>query len=118
MSAKALVEELLTLPDVTSQRYLLEEQASLLNDEVASLLKEQADHFLRADIRISLEIANLLSHIAELKGNPLYRALGLLVEANARSIGLGEYTQAIELYDEAAEIYHSLGYMAEQARSQ
>jgi CHAT domain-containing protein/tetratricopeptide (TPR) repeat protein len=118
MIARELVDELLTLPDVATQRYFLKEQTSLLNDEVASLLKEQADHFLRADIRISLEIANLLTHIAELTRNPLYRALGLLVEANARSIGLGEYARAIELYDQAAEIYRSRGYIAEQARSQ
>src|ERR1044071_3533843 len=104
MNASEFVETLVALPAV-KQRNFLEEQAALLNDEVASLLKQQADHFLRADIRTSLEIADLLSYIAELTHNPLYKALGLLVEANGRSIGLGEYSRAIQLYDEAAQIY-------------
>jgi tetratricopeptide (TPR) repeat protein len=43
----------------------------------------------------------------------------LLAEANARSIGgLGEYPRAVELYDEAAEIYRACGRPADQARSQ
>lgn len=118
MNASDLVETLVTLPDAATKQNFLNEQVSSLNDEVASLLKQQADHFLRADIRTSLEIANLLGYIAELTYNPLYKALGLLVEANARSIGLGEYARAIELYDEAAEIYRAHECLAEQARSQ
>ena len=118
MNAMGLVEELVALPDVAAQKHFLDEQTLLLDDEVASLLKKQADHFLRVNIQHSLEIADLLSHIAELTHNQCYGALGLLVEANARSIGLGEYDRAIKLYDEAAEIYRSHGCVAEQARSQ
>lgn len=118
MNENDLVERLLTLPDVTAQQCFLEDHKLLLNGEVARLLKERADHFLRADIRRSLEIASHLSYLTEITDNQLFKALGLLAEANARSIGLGEYDQAIELYDEAAEIYRSHGYIAEQARSQ
>jgi tetratricopeptide (TPR) repeat protein len=63
--------------------------------------------------------ADLLCILSEFTGNPCHRALGLLAEANARSIGgLGEYQRAVELYDEAAEIYRACGRPAEQARSQ
>jgi CHAT domain-containing protein len=118
MNASDLVEMLVALPDVATQRDFLDEQVPLLNDEVAGLLKQQADHLLRVDIHHSLNISDLLHHIAQLTQNPLYGALGLLVEANARSIGLGEFERAIRLYDEAAEIYGLSGCIAEQARSQ
>ena len=118
MNAPDFVEKLVTLPDVASQRNFLNEKVPLLNDEVARLLKAKADHLLRANIHGSLSIAELLHYISEIKHNPLYGALGLLVEANARSIGLGEYERAVSLYDEAAEIYRLNGRVAEQARSQ
>jgi CHAT domain-containing protein len=45
--------------------------------------------------------------------------LGLLAEANARSIGgLGEYQRAVELYDEAAGIYQAHDRLVEQANAQ
>jgi len=118
VNATDLVEALAALSDVIDQRNLLDEQFTSINDEVARLLKQQADHFLRVDIHRSLNIADLLSHIAILTKNPLYEALGLLVEANVNSIGLGKYEQAIKLYDEAAAIYCSHGCIVEQARSQ
>jgi CHAT domain-containing protein len=118
MNASEFVETLVDLGDAVKQRNFIEEQSALLNDEVANLLKQKADHFLRADTRACFEIADLLRYVSDLTRNPAYQALALLVEANTRSIGLGEYTKAIELYDEAAEIYRSHGYVAEQARSQ
>ncbi|HLF75464.1 MAG TPA: CHAT domain-containing tetratricopeptide repeat protein [Anaerolineales bacterium] len=105
MTEAELVEQLLTLPDLAARRRFLEEHRSLLNDEVARLLDLQAAHFLRADVRISIEIAHHLNYMAELVNNPLYKALGLVLEADARGIGLGEYELAIALYDEAVEIY-------------
>jgi CHAT domain-containing protein/tetratricopeptide (TPR) repeat protein len=44
--------------------------------------------------------------------------LGLLAEANACSIGLGQYQQGVERYDEAAGIYEAHGESVRQARSQ
>ncbi len=118
MTEAELVEQLLTLPDLDARKRFLEDNTSLLNDEVVRLLKEQANHLLRTDIRRSLEIADIVYYIAQLTNNVLYKAMGLLIEANGRSIGLSEYDQAIELYDAAAEIYRQQGCVVEQARSQ
>ncbi|MDY6877281.1 MAG: CHAT domain-containing tetratricopeptide repeat protein [Chloroflexota bacterium] len=118
MAPQDLVEQLLALPDVESQRRFLEDHASLLDDEVANALKAQADHFLRADSQSALQMANLLFHMAELSGDLEHRALGLRAEGNVRLFGLGEYQKAIELYDEAARIYQGQGCLVDQAKSQ
>ncbi len=118
MTEAELVDRLLTLPDLTARRCFLEEHQSLLNDEVARLLDLQAAHFLRADIRIMLEIADLFCYMAELTNNLTYKGLGRVTEADARAIGLGEYKFALTLYDEAAEIYQNLENPAEQAWAQ
>lgn len=119
MISPDLVERLLALPDIETQKRFLEEHASLLDDEVASALKEQATQLLRSDIQQSQNVTSILLYLAELTGQPLHRALGVLAEANACSIGgLGEYQRAVELYDEAAEIYRAQGCLVEQARAQ
>ncbi len=119
MNVPDLIQQLLTLPDVEAKKQFLQEHISLLNDELASTLKKQADKFLRSDVRRSLEMGYLICCTAELTDNPLYRALGLLAEANARSIGgLGEYQRAVELYDEAAGIYRDHDRPVEQANAQ
>ena len=52
--------------------------------------------------------------LPELTGNPVTAPLGLLAEANVRSIGgLGEYQRAVDLYDEAAETIQACGNEAE-----
>src|SRR3972149_191279 len=118
MDAQRFVEELLKIADPALQQQFLTEHASSLDDPVAYALKAQADQFLRADIKRSLQVVDLLYHMAELTGNPGHRALGLLAEANARSIGLGLYQRGIDLYDEAAEIYRAQGQVVDQAKSQ
>jgi len=118
MKFQELIDRALTLPDAEAQRLFFADQGLLGKERLASALKERADHFLRADINRSLQAAGLLLSLAEWTGDLQHRALGLLAEANARSIGLGEYEQAIELYDEAARIYQAQGCLVEQARSQ
>jgi len=119
MTCSELSEQLLELPDTEAQKRFLREHASLLDDRVASGLKGQADRYLRTAVQRSLETAELLVYMTELTGNPLYQALGLLAEANARSIGgLGEYQRAVELYDRAAAIYQAHGLPAKQANAQ
>jgi CHAT domain-containing protein len=119
MTHEGFMEQLLALPDTTAQRQFLAEHAALVDDEVADALKGQADRYLRSDVQHSLQTAALLCSLPELTGNPCHRALGLLAEANACSIGgLGEYQRAVELYDEAADIFEARGQPVEQARSQ
>lgn len=118
MTEAELVEQLLILPDTAARQHFLKEHRMLLNDEVARLLDLQAAHYLRSDIRLSLELASYLFYMAELTNNSLYKGWSRVLEADARSIGLGEYELAISLYDEAAEIYQVCENVAEQAWSQ
>ena len=87
MSATNWVEQILALPDTAARRRLVQQHAAALDDDAAIMLKEQADRFLESEVQRSLEIAELLLLGAELTDNPLFAALGLLAEANARSIG-------------------------------
>ncbi|GAB4517334.1 MAG: CHAT domain-containing protein [Anaerolineae bacterium] len=113
-------------PDVTlllsspleRQRELIDAYGPLWGDDAAEGLKRQADALLRSDLQGALATSALLLRLAELTGDPHHRALGLLAEANARSIGLGEYARAEALYAEAASIYESTGQRALQARAQ
>ena len=113
-----LLEQALEMPDLESRKRLFRDHAPLLDDECAEALKAQADQFLRSDIQRCSETAQLLIYQAELNRNPLHRALGLLAEANARSIGLFQFQRAVEIYDEAAAIYEAHGDPVRQARSQ
>ena len=118
-SEQTLIAQLLDLPDETAQRRFLQEHTSQWDDEVADALKAQSDRFLRSDVQRSLEYAGLLDYLAELTGNPLYHALGMLARANSLSIGgLGQYAKALELYDEAAGLYRENGLPVQEARSQ
>ena len=119
MAHQELIAQLVALPDDASQQRFIDENASRLDDCVAEGLKKRADHLLRADAQRSLQIATMLQQIGEVIDDPLHRALGLLAEANVRCLGgLGEYRQAIALYDEAAGIYREHDRLVEEARSQ
>jgi CHAT domain-containing protein/tetratricopeptide (TPR) repeat protein len=118
MASVDLIQQVLGMPDVEAQKRFLREHASLLDDECADALKQQADQFIRSNIQRSQQMADLLLYLAETTGDPLHRALGLLARANACSVGLGEYEKAIELYDQAAQIYQSQDRPVQQARSQ
>ncbi|HKZ55605.1 MAG TPA: CHAT domain-containing protein [Anaerolineales bacterium] len=118
MSAPSLVDQVRTLSDVASLQQLLEANAAGLDEPVAEALKQQADRTLRSDIQQSLKTAELLLRIAELTGHPAFRPLGLLALANARSIGQGEYLEAVELFDRAAHMYREQGREVDQARAQ
>ncbi|HSN75035.1 MAG TPA: CHAT domain-containing tetratricopeptide repeat protein [Anaerolineae bacterium] len=118
MTTQEMIERLLAVGDPASQQTLLQAIAAQRNGTAAAVLKAEADRLLRADVRRSLEVARLMQDLGAWTGNPLDQALGLLAEANARSIGLGEYQPAIALYEEAAAIYASEGLPMEQARAQ
>jgi len=119
MATQDVIEQLLALPDAAAQRHFLREHVAVLDDYFAEALKKQADELLRSDLHHSLCVAELLLYLAELAANPLYRALGLLAEAHARSFGgLGEYERAVALLDEAANIYRAYDRPVDEARTQ
>ncbi len=118
MTTEETLQRLLAADDPASRQALLQIYASQHNGTAAATLKAEADRLLRADVRASLEVARLIQQLGATTGRPADRALGLLAEANARAIGLGEYQQAIDLYDEAAAIYEAASLPMEQARAQ
>jgi CHAT domain-containing protein len=118
MASQELVGQLLGLPDAEAQRQFLAAHIPQLDDEVASALKDKVDHLMRADVRRALQTADLLLYLGDLTGNPSHRALGLLAEANTRSLGLGEYQRALHIYNEASAIYQNQCDLVELARSQ
>ncbi len=118
MDPQTLALQLVSLPDEPAQHAFLAEHAALLDDQFASALKAQADNLRHSDVQRSLHTAKLLCTLPSYSGNPCHRALGLLAEANALSIGLGQYARAVGLYDEAAQVYRAQGKIVEQATAQ
>jgi len=117
-----VLEQLLALPDENARREFLDSQAGAIDvaasQTLADALKAQADHYLRAEIQTSFQFARLLIHWGELTHNPFHRALGLRAEANALSIGLGHYREALDTYNEAAAIYRAHGRTLDEAKAQ
>ncbi len=117
-----VLEQLLALPDEDARRQLLDSQAGAIDvvasQTLADALKAQADHYLRAEIQTSFQFARLLIYWGERTKNPFHRALGLRAEANALSIGLGHYREALEKYNDATQIYREHGRTLDEAKAQ
>jgi CHAT domain-containing protein len=122
MEIQKFLEDAVRLADGEDQRRILAQQLSGMEaarqDEFAQALKHHADLLMRTDTQQCLRVTRLLEALADISGNPLHRALGLLAHANACSIVLGEYRQAAELYAQAISIYAELGCTVEQAQAQ
>lgn len=118
MTTHEIIERLLAESDPAGQQRLLGALAGQQDSAAAAALKAEADRLLRADVAQSLCVAQLIQRMAAFSGVPADHALGLLAEANARSIGLHEYQQAIALYEEASAIYQREHLPVEQARAQ
>ncbi len=122
MDIQGLVEHSIANTGAEGQPLILAEEVAALEknsqDEFAAALKQKADQLMRTDIKQSTRVAQLIVDLSVITGNPLHRALGLLAQANACSVVLGEYSQGIGLYNQAAEIYAEQGRPVEQAQSQ
>jgi CHAT domain-containing protein/tetratricopeptide (TPR) repeat protein len=79
-------------------------------------LKKETDRLIQVNIARCRALAALIVEIGELTGNLAYRATGLLADANACAIGLGQYAQAIEIYNEAAELFSRCDQPVERAK--
>jgi CHAT domain-containing protein/tetratricopeptide (TPR) repeat protein len=87
-------------------------------DRVFAALKKLADEQMRTDLGACLRTADCMQSLAEHTRLPEHAALALLALANARSIGQGEFQQALALYDQAAGLYHAAGLTLLEAQAQ
>ncbi len=85
-------------------------------DLFVQALKKETDRLIQVDIERCRALAALIIELGERAGSPAYRATGLLAEANACAIGLGQYARAVETYDQAAELFQRCGQPVEQAK--
>lgn len=109
------VASLLALPDFASQQQFLATyipyKDKIIQDEVADLLKEEANRFLRYDIKACLNISALFFEFVKHTQNTRHQALGLCVKADAYAYGgLGLYQEAVDFYDLAASIYEEINH--------
>jgi len=118
MDANLLSQIFQEQTDTKTRLRLLQQNQGEINNALLQQLKDLADYFLRIDIHKSLEIAETMLAAAQKSGQNIHRALGLLAQANAVGIGLGEYEKAVELYQEASAIYREAGQPIEEARAQ
>lgn len=116
INVQQIATNLLNIPHEARPQYL-QTIYPVLTDELASTLKEKADQLLSSNLPSLLAIGQLLLQIGELPHKFTFKALGLLTQANGYSIGLGQYQEAIALYDQAAIIYRQQSQPVEEARS-
>lgn len=117
-AAGSLIDALLAATGTASQHELLEQHASELDDAFAAELKSRADQMLRTDIHQSFAAARLLQQAASVTNNAPQRAIGLLAEANAYTIGLRDAEQGLACYDQALAIYAATGEFIVAAQAQ
>ncbi len=114
-----LLAQLLAETDPVRQRALVDAHVSDVDDALLSGLKSAAAQRLRSDVHATLALADLMLYAAEKSGSLHHRALGLLIQANAFSLGgLGQYARAVDLYEEASSIYRKLGRAVDEANAQ
>ncbi|MFN8440381.1 MAG: CHAT domain-containing protein [Caldilineaceae bacterium] len=116
-STNEQIKQLLALSDAAEQmRFAI--HCARHNPEFVAALKDEATLILRNDIQTSSKLSELLLRLAQVTRDPLHRALGLLAQANCRSLGgKGEYQAAIEQYEDAATIYRQAGLPVEEGRA-
>lgn len=119
LTPEQVVASLFALPEASQKQCIADIAAHLdpeTQDAIADLLKEKSDYFLRSNIQTCLQIADLLICLGQMAQNDWYRALGFRARANAYAYGgLGEYQEAIRLYDQAAAIYKAKNHLVNQA---
>jgi CHAT domain-containing protein len=122
MEATDLVAHLLTLSDSAQRCRVLREHLPSLDDQqvrsIVEILRALHRQHLCADARRSLQTVELILDIGVCLQDDAYLALGYRLKANALTISLGQYEDALTFYDRAAEILNAMGDELELARMQ
>lgn len=113
-----LADRLLALSDTDPLGFIQRHAADFTPADLDAL-KAAADRYLRADVGRCRRVGDWLTAITQAGGNPLARAQGLIVHANACALGgQGEYAEAVAHYDAAAALYAAHNRPVDQARTQ
>lgn len=80
-------------------------------------LKAQADQWMRAELQLCLALCAAMRTLAAVTGQPEHMAITLRAQGNAYAIGQADFPRGLTAYDQAAEIYASLGDPVQQAES-
>ncbi|MBK8900790.1 MAG: CHAT domain-containing protein [Anaerolineaceae bacterium] len=122
LTPQELLTYLLQAASQNERLYLLAQYTPLFAldtaKEFANLLKAEADRLMWENIELCFHFADLIAQLSKAFDTPLFQALSLRARGNGYSIGLGEYQKGIDCYDEATQIYATLGCQVEQAWSQ
>lgn len=115
-----LLASLLSAPDPATQAAVIDGWPLAAIDEVQlSAVRAKAAEVLRVDLQLSLRLGELILRAAARTGDPLHRAIGLIVVANAYSLGgVGRAAEAVPLYDEAARAFRAASRPADEAGTQ
>lgn len=117
-----LLNALLNAANAQERHYLLARISPTFakdgRNQLAELLKNEADRLMWENIELCFEFADLIAQMAHLFDAPMFQALSLRARGNGFAIGLREFQKGIDCYDEAADIYAALGRPVEQAWSQ
>ena len=117
LSTDEFIISLEQLGDPSEQRRLIEREAAWLTTDTVQQMKARANDWLASDMGRGIALADNIIYASQVSGQPIYRALGLMVQANAAKYR-GDYHRALELYEEARQIACSVGNEVEAARSQ
>ena len=103
------VEQLLNQPDAEQQTRWLDAHLAQIDDAFVETLKNTAVQLRMSDPDRALAIAQLMAAIAARTGVARQRGYGLWAAAVVTSLGKGDYTAALALYDEAIAIFTAAG---------
>jgi CHAT domain-containing protein len=107
MEGDQLVTRLLEQPHRDARRAFLRAQENQLNDDLVDALKERAIATQSANVHQALEIAQSIYDVAEITRRSLHQATALRMEAQIRAIELGQFEQALDLYDQAIHLHRA-----------
>lgn len=122
MELEDLITHLLTLPDRNTRRQDLQKRLPSLDNQqiesIVQILRNAHRESLRSDAQRSLQTVELILDVGACTHNDAYLALGYRLKANAYTISLGQYQDALALYNRAEEILTATNDELELARMQ
>lgn len=117
VTADEFITTLEELDNWAKQRHLIAQSAALLTDDMVQNMKARANDLLLSDNARSLNFSYNIIYASKVSGQPLHKALGLIVQGNVW-LQRGQYRKAIMRYDKAQQVAQLANSPVEAARSQ